>query len=156
MTTIFAIDPGTIESGWVLFSGSGVIDSGVSDNHDLLRWVQAGQNADLLAIEVMQASYGTVGRETIDTMMWAGRFWQAWRDPASVKLISRQAAKAHVCNGNTKASDSGVRQALLEMFPATGGGKTPQVGVKSRPGPLYGVSSHAWAALAVAVTAQGA
>jgi hypothetical protein len=156
---IFGIDPGTERSGWVLFEteGEAVIDSGVDDNFDLLRWVKAGQGADILALETMQATYGTVGRETIDTMMWAGRFWQAWADPASVRLISRQAVKAAVCNGNARASDAGVRQALLEMYPPRGGGKVPQVGTKAQPGPLYGVASHAWAALAVAVAvaAQG-
>lgn len=149
---IYAIDPGTKQSGWVLYEAGAVLDSGVHDNHELLQWVKHGQGADLLAIEVMQASYGTVGKETIDTMMWAGRFWQAWADPEDVRLVTRQEAKAMICNGNTKASDSGVRLALLDRFPATGGGKVPQVGTKALPGPLYGVSSHAWAALAVAMT----
>ena len=45
-------------------------------------------------------------------------------------------------------------QALLDLFPRTGGGATPQIGTKGKPGPLYGVSSHAWAALGVAVTAS--
>lgn len=44
--------------------------------------------------------------------------------------------------------------ALLDLFPRTGGGATPQIGTKAKPGPLYGVSSHAWAALGVAVTAK--
>jgi hypothetical protein len=143
---IFAIDPGTTQSGWVLLQGGKVLDSGVDDNHDLLRWVKSGQRADVLAIETMQATYGTVGRDTIKTMMWAGRFQQAWANPEAVKLISRQAVKAAVCNGNTKASDAGVRQALLEIVGPSGR--------KKKPGPTYGVVSHAWAALAVAVAVQ--
>ena len=46
--------------------------------------------------------------------------------------------------------DSLVRQRLIEMF---GGDRASAVGTKAKPGPLYGVASHAWAALAVAVVA---
>ena len=57
----------------------------------------------------------------------------------------------HLCN-SVRAKDSNVRQALLDRFPATGGGKTPQIGTKSKPGPLYGFSKDMWAALGVALT----
>ena len=50
---IFGVDPGTTESGWVLLSAGRVENSGVSPNYDLLRWVQAGQDADMLAIEMI-------------------------------------------------------------------------------------------------------
>ena len=152
---IFAIDPGTVQSGWVLFEPGRVIDSGVHDNHDVLRWVQAGQGANMLAIE-MVASYGmAVGREVFETVRWIGRFQQAWSDPEAVKLIYRLQVKQKLCN-SAQAKDSNIRQALLDMFPASGGGKTPQIGTKGQPGPLYGVSSHAWPALGVAIVAQAA
>ena len=51
-------------------------------------------------------------------------------------------------------SDPNVRQAIIDLFPPTGGGKCAQIGTKGQPGPLYGVSSHAWPALGVALTAQ--
>jgi hypothetical protein len=35
-----------------------------------------------------------------------------------------------------------------------GGERRAAMGTKKAPGPLYGVASHAWAALAVAVAAQ--
>lgn len=151
---IFAIDPGPKQSGWVLLAAGFVADAGVSDNHDLLRWVQAGQGADMLAIEMI-ASYGkAVGRDVFETVRWIGRFQQAWRDPEAVKLVYRMEVKQHLCK-SPQAKDANIRQALLDLFPATGGGKTPQVGTKGQPGPLYGISTHAWAALGVAVTAQG-
>lgn len=149
---IHAIDPGTKQSGWVLFSGEKVEDSGVADNHDLLRWVQADKESDLLAIE-MVASYGmAVGREVFETVRWIGRFQQAWRDPEAVQLVYRKEVKMLLC-GTTKAKDANIRQALLDLFPATGGGKCPQIGTKALPGPLHGVSSHAWPALGVAMVA---
>jgi hypothetical protein len=153
--TIFAIDPGTTQSGWVLFNGSGVIDSGVHDNHDVLQWVKAGQGADLLAIEMIAGMGMTVGQTTFETVRWIGRFQQAWKDPEAVKLVYRRQVKQHLC-GNQQAKDKNIRTALLDKFPSTGGGKVPQVGVKGKPGPLYGVSTHAWSALAVAMTAGAA
>lgn len=149
---IFSVDPGTQKSGWVLFDGSQVLDSGVADNHDLLRWVQADKDSDLLAVEMI-ASYGmAVGREVFETVKWIGRFQQAWREPEAVQLVYRKEVKMLLC-GTTKAKDANIRQALLDLFPPTGGGKCPQIGTKALPGPLYGVSSHAWPALGVAMVA---
>lgn len=143
-----AIDPGTDQSGWCLYDGS-VIDSGVADNHDILSRIK-NSTASSLAIEMI-SSYGMpVGRETFETVRWIGRFQQAWHSPESVRLIFRRDIKIALC-GTTKAKDANVRQAILDRFPRSGGGKTPQVGTKSKPGPLYGVKSHAWSALAVAV-----
>lgn len=145
---MLAIDPGPTRSGWCILDGTHVRDSGVDDNHELLRWVQHGQHCDTLAIETMQASYGLVGESVVDTLVWVGRYRQAWRDPEAVQLISRQRVKAAICNGNTRASDSGVRLALIERLGPPG--------TKRAPGPTYGVTSHTWAALAVAVAVQDA
>jgi hypothetical protein len=142
---VFAIDPGTTQSGWALLEGAHVIDSGVSENADLLRWVQAGQGADVLALE-MVASYGmAVGRDVFETVRWIGRFQQAWRDPEAVRLVYRKDVKMHLC-GTMKAKDPNVRQALLDQLGPPG--------TKKAPGNTYGVKSHAWSALAVAVTAS--
>jgi hypothetical protein len=109
-------------------------------------------SGDHIAIEMI-ASYGmAVGREIFETCVWIGRFMQAWRNPKAVRLIYRRDVKLRLC-GTVKAKDANVRQALIDMFPKTGGGKIPQIGTKAQPGPLYGVASHAWAAVAVAVTA---
>jgi hypothetical protein len=146
-----AIDPGTDQSGWCAMNGDRVVSSGVFDNAMMLRGVQELEY-DQLAIEMI-ASYGmAVGREVFETCVWIGRFMQASRDPDAVRLVYRRDVKLHLC-GTAKAKDPNIRQALLDMFPRTGGGKTPQIGTKSQPGPLFGVTSHAWAALAVAVTA---
>jgi hypothetical protein len=78
--------------------------------------------------------------------VWIGRFIQAWRSPDSAKLVYRRDVKLHVC-GSPKAKDPNIRQALIDLLgPA---------GTKRAPGPTYGVRSHAWAALGVAVTAAG-
>lgn len=148
---LFAIDPGTKQSGWVILDQGRVVDAGVHDNHDVLRWVKDGQGADLLAIEMIGGMGMMVGKETFETVRWIGRFQQGWRDPEAVHLVLRYQVKQILC-GRQTAKDPEIRQALLDIFPATGGGERPQIGTKAKPGPLYGVASHAWSALAVAIT----
>lgn len=152
---ILALDPGPTQTGWCIYDGTRVTECGVADNATMMVIVKtAGVNyrVERLAIEMI-ASYGmAVGREVFETCVWIGRFQQAWRDPGAVELVYRKDVKMHLC-GTNKAKDANVRQALLDMFPATGGGATPQVGTKKQPGPLYGISTHAWPALGVAITA---
>jgi Holliday junction resolvasome RuvABC endonuclease subunit len=45
-----------------------------------------------------------------------------------------------------------VRHVYEERGLANGGGKQPAQGIKSKPGPLYGLKGHAWDALGVALT----
>jgi hypothetical protein len=143
---ILAIDPGTVQSGWCLYGPPG-IHSAVVPNHELLAKVLQYAVSDYhfettLAIE-MVASYGMpVGREVFETVRWIGRFQQAWRDPEAVRLVYRKDVKLHLC-GSPKAKDANIWQALKDRM--------GEVGTKKNPGPLYGVSSHARAALAVAV-----
>lgn len=152
---LFAIDPGTRTSGYVILEAGRVVDCGAeASNYDLLRWVQAGQDADMLAIEMIAGMGMTVGQETFETIRWIGRFQQAWREPEAVRLVFRRQVKSFLC-GNQQAKDPNIRQALLDIFPPTGAGANPQVGTKAKPGPLYGVTSHAWSALAVAMTVAG-
>jgi len=143
---ILAIDPGTTESGYALLEDGAVVLSGVLLNYDLLEQIKAQRfkawGATRLAVEMI-ASYGMpVGREVFETCVWIGRFIEAWG--GEYQLIYRRDVKLHLC-GNARAKDANIRQALLDKI-------GPQ-GTKKAPGPTYGVKSHAWAALAVAVTA---
>jgi hypothetical protein len=153
---ILGIDPGPTQSGWAILgtapsvNGYTVHDSGVDDNHDLLIWVKHGQRCSILAIETMLVNYGSkVGPSVMDTMRWAGKFEQAWLDQErfadSVRLIPRQEVKAALQCSIT-AGDGDVRQALIALIGPPG--------TKRAPGPAYGVTSHAWQALAVAVAAS--
>lgn len=145
---ILAIDPGTDESGWCVLCEGKITASGVNSNAHLMEMVQGGCffNTETLAIEMI-ASYGmAVGREVFETCVWVGRFQQAWRDPESVKLVYRRDVKLHMC-GTSKAKDANIRQALIDLL-------GPQ-GTKKAQGATYGVKSHAWAALGVAVTVAG-
>ncbi len=145
---ILAIDPGTEESGWCLLHGDKVEASGVASNEEMLHQIKVEwySDIDLVAIEMI-ASYGmAVGKEVFETCVWVGRFKQAWGNPDAVRLVYRRDVKLHLC-GSAKAKDANIRQALIDLL-------GPQ-GTKKSPGPTFGVKSHAWAALGVAVTVAG-
>lgn len=143
---ILAIDPGTTKSGLVLWSGFAA-QSGVLDNRQVIdlvgEWGASG-TGDHLAIEMI-ASYGmAVGKEVFETCRWIGRFQERWHAHTGLEaeLVYRKDIKMHLC-GSPRAKDTNIRQALIDRY-----GKP---GTKSNPGVLYGVKSHAWAALAVAI-----
>ena len=143
---ILAIDPGSAESGWVLYRAGQVVDCGIADNHDMLPWIRHGQGADVLALEMAESFGQKVWSQVFTTVRWTGRFQQAWSRPEAVRFVTRPQVKLHLC-GKRNANDTMIRQALLEAVGLQG--------TKKAPGPTYGVKSHAWAALAVAVTAEG-
>ena len=140
MSVILAIDPGPEQSGYVLWDHDEkrVLESGVSPNADLLCLVC---EQDDIAVEMI-ASYGMpVGAEVFETCVWIGRFMQ--ESVGGFKRIFRRDVKLHLC-GNARAKDNNVWQALVDRYGPPG--------TKKKPGALYGVRSHARAALAEAVT----
>jgi hypothetical protein len=150
--SILAIDPGDKESGAVIWNGSAVLLTGVFENERLASMVRAyaESGVDKLAIEEI-GHYGSgmaVGKEVFNTCRWIGRFEQRWLDFAvqpsqlPVMFILRATIKAHLC-GTTKAKDANVRQAVIDRL--------GQAGTKKSPGVTYGVASHAWQALALAL-----
>jgi hypothetical protein len=142
---VLAIDPGPVESGYVLWNGTEVKESGHIPNGDLRykMGLDYGILPGAVVIE-MVASYGmAVGASVFETCVAIGRFQEAWHAPDEVALMYRRIVKLHLC-GSAKAKDTNIRQALIDRF--------GPVGTKKNPGPLHGVSGHAWAALALAVT----
>jgi hypothetical protein len=88
-----------------------------------------------------------VGREVFETVFWTGRFFEAaTRRGASVSRLPRKTIKVHLC-GSARAQDSNIRVALCDRF----GGSVAK-GTKKAPGPLFGIKSHEWSALALGVT----
>jgi hypothetical protein len=141
---IFAIDPGTSESAYVVWDGEQVRERGYLPNEVIRRQLINREVVyDLLAIERVQF-YGKGGNELRDTIEWVGRF----DADQSCRLIIRAQIRAHLC-GTTKSGDAELRAAILDRF----GGRAAAVGTKKEPGPLYGISKHEWAALGVALTA---
>ena len=161
---ILAIDPGPSSSGYVLLAGATVEVSGVLPNVEILSAVlpAALESGALLAVEEMagQGPNRPVGLDEFRTARWSGRFEQRWLDRggAPPRFVLRREVKLALLNASS-GNDAQVRCALLNLW----GGEEAALGPKGQKvkkgeakirGPLYGVSSHAWSALAVAVTAR--
>jgi hypothetical protein len=145
---IIGIDPGPEQSAVVMWDGAKVEKFGIIANGDIqFDRLMDGLIVDKCAIEMI-ASYGMpVGAEVFETCVAIGQFTERWhRTSLDWPLrIPRGDIKLHLCR-SVKAKDANVRQALIDRF--------GQPGTKKTPGPLYGITSHCWAALAVAVTAH--
>lgn len=151
---LLAIDPGPEQSAYVLYDTEAKrpVAWAKVPNFDLLFGI-ANVTADELSIEMI-ASYGmAVGAEVFETCVWIGRFIERWYARGlryyDHRLVYRRDVKLHL-TGSPRANDANVRQALIDRF---GPGKEKAIGKKASPGPLYGIKSDVWAALAVAITA---
>lgn len=154
---VLAIDPGYEQSAWVAFDGTRVIAHAIEANPIVLRrFVDDGQaftvDADGARVHIQAAvleqieSFGmAVGREIFETVFWTGRFYEA--AILMAERMTRKDVKSHLCH-STRATESNIRVALIDRF----GGTERAVGKKKTPGPLYGIKSHEWSALAIAVT----
>jgi len=89
-----------------------------------------------------------VGAEVFQTCVEIGRFREAagrHTGEENIQLVFRKDVKIQLCQ-SMRAKDANIRQSLLDRF--------GPVGTKKVPGPLFGVKSHIWSALAVAVIAS--
>ncbi len=158
MSLLYACDPGTTQSALVVVRRGGPFGIEVLSARTLLNAALLAElarphlttyeltNSAALVIEQI-ASFGMpVGAEVFTTVWWTGRFYEAWPGHSSRHMLPRSAVKLHLCQ-TMRAKDAHIRQALLDRF----GGSTA-IGKKAAPGPLFGLKSHQFAALAVAVT----
>jgi hypothetical protein len=142
--TVLAIDPGTHDSAYVVWTDGAIFAAGIEPNETLLRMLQFKEIADLddsdvVAIE-MVACYGMpVGKEVFETCVWIGRFYE--RCNPVPRLVYRQQVKLHHCQ-SARAKDANVSQALRDKYGAKG--------TKKNPGVTYGLRSHLWQAFAIA------
>lgn len=153
---LLAIDPGSEESGYVVYDpgARAILEHGIAANDVLLArcWKERDPaEQHHLAIEMVDV-FGMAGRTVFQTCVWIGRFIEAW-GAADYTTVTRHDVKMHLCH-TKKSDDSSVRAALIARW----GGESVAIGGKGRGptktprGPLHGVASHAWSALAVAVT----
>jgi len=150
---LLCIDPGTTHSGAVQIDTNDMIPVWIEpeiENNKLLDYIKWNRKDEHLAIEMI-ASYGmAVGKTTFETVLWIGRFMEAFGFNNCTKIY-RKDVKISLC-GSMKAKDTNIRVALFDRYEGTGGGKDPKKGTKANPGPLYGLSKHAISALAVGHT----
>lgn len=143
--TLLAIDPGTEKSALVSFL------NGLPWKAEILPNAEAQciiRNYDgPVVCEWIEAMGMAVGREVFETVYWVGRFSAVAKE---FHRVTRRQVKLHLC-GSMKAKDPNIRQALIDLY---GGSKEKAIGKKASPGPLFGIASHEWSALAVGVTFQ--
>jgi len=163
---ILAIDPGNIESGYVVTNNDlSIIEKGkVANNllldylHDYLSqsaidtFLDEDSSEKVHIVIEMIASYGmAVGQSVFETCLWVGRFTQEvyMMTDKEPTLIYRKDEKMNLC-GTMKAKDSNISQALIDRFaPNT---RNKGKGTKADKGWFYGFKSDIWAAYAIAVT----
>lgn len=155
---ILSIDPGPVQSAWLLYVPVGPPDGWEPRRHGIIandRIVQGlrtknfdvNYHPEVVVIEQIESFGMAVGREVFDTVWWAGRFAEAAMNVGlRVAQLPRRAVKLTLC-GSARAKDSNIRQALIDRF-----GGSAAIGRKADPGPLYGISKDVWSALAIAVT----
>lgn len=149
--TVLGIDPGYEQSAWVLYDGQKVVEHAIEPNDALLSRLTSGswRAGEITAVVLEQIeSFGmAVGREVFETVFVTGRLYERARyRTRCVERMSRKMVKLHHCESN-RATDSNIRVAIVDRF----GGTEKAIGRKATAGPLYGIKSHEWAALALAV-----
>jgi len=137
---VFAVDPGPVESAWVVWDGLRIDAFGKAKNEQLL---EPPEPVNRYVIEMISSMGMSVGETTFETVFWIGRFYQAWGGETYVSRIKRHEVKMHICH-HPRAKDGNIRQALIDRIGAPG--------TKKAPGPTYGISGDCWQALALAVT----
>ena len=150
---ILGIDPGTYRSAYVVWRPRDfiLVDKGWPENDEMIDIIKGFQSAPPQSyiasrmIVEMVGHYGTgmaTGKTTYETCVWIGRFIQAWQGKYGSELILRKTVVTQLC-GVATGADANVRQALIDRYGPTG--------TKKNPGRLYGVKTHIWQALGVAV-----
>jgi hypothetical protein len=141
------IDPGPVESAFVWWDAESerVIRLESIPAFQITAYILKDliRKVDHVSMEWMECFGMAVGQETFRTVAgigWFASLLSSFDRP--LRLVPRRSVKMHLCN-SMRAKDANVRQALIDRF-----GK---VGTKKQPGKLYGVATHYWAALGVAV-----
>jgi hypothetical protein len=161
---ILGIDPGTYSSAGAVYN---VTQHKVEDvfwvkNEDfVLRASSAISTAKNLIVSYERFQhYNTkegVGNSTFRTCCWYGRFIEGFYNLYGINLkihsiTSPDVKLAFLGLSNPRDAKLLVKRAIGEMFSQTGGGSTPAIGVKNKPGPLFIMRSqpvHCWDAVAV-------
>lgn len=164
-TTIVGIDPGPRSSGLVIYDLHGPRDGDgrvrLADKAATwetvereLRYLRPHIRAGEVLVCCERVAPGRTGWSLVQTSEVIGRVVQLVSDigrdaraAAPARLLTRrEVLMALRVSGRGAERDKLVRHCLMEMH---GGDRIMSIGTKQDPGPLHGMASHAWAALAV-------
>lgn len=142
---ILGVDPGPEKSAYIEWDhiNKKIYNIGIVNNKDFIsnciRYNQFKHNL-FLAIEVPKIFGNKVWQQVIDTAFIAGQIVGKINFP--FKKVAPNEWKLHI-TGKRGANDQLVKQALMARF----GPK----GTKKNPGKLYGLKTHLWDTLGIAV-----
>ena len=152
---ILAIDPGNIESGYVLIDKDKLepLETGKINNEELMKQIEMDEFHCVkhVAIEMIASQGMAVGQSVFETCVWIGKFELMCEMHLDVepRRIYRKDEKMNLC-GSMKAKDSNIIQALIDRFAPNTSNKGK--GTKKEPGWFYGFKKDIWQAYAVGVT----
>jgi len=150
---VLGIDPGSFRTGWAVVDSETkeIEDFGLTDNIDLVSgYRDQVLDVDFAVIEAI-TPYGRVGKTIMDTVLWSGILSESlYKSVGDCFFIHRKTIMVEMC-GTPKGNDTDIRHAIIDLYPPVGGGKTPQIGLKSSPGPLFGIKKDIWSAIAVSL-----
>ena len=153
-TPILAIDPGTTESGWVLYDpncAQPAYDFAKERNAVVFQRLIERRFADnpTVVIEHFVSRGNRLGEDSLETIRWATRFESAvwFTTGAAPHLVTRRTVQMWICE--SLADDAGIRRTLTDRF---GPERKVAVGSRAKPGPLFGLPPDCWQALALAIT----
>jgi hypothetical protein len=150
---ILGIDPGPTTSGVVFYcteSRAVLAAASALTADEVIGWIRGGHPSDYLHDRVIieqVMSQGQSGNDLLRTAEVSGRFWQVADDVDCLDLPPVYMPRREVCSAlaiSGGGKDAQIREAMIELH---GGSKAAAVGSKKAPGPLYGVTGHAWQAL---------
>ena len=149
---LVALDPGPVTSGLVVYDTDA---QRVIRSHAELVWpdVRRLLSDHLLSgagVVCERTQAGPPSTDVVRTTEMVGRVME-WCDSTRtpLELLYRREVLAGLGVSARGPKDALVRSALIDLH---GTSRALAVGTRRAPGPLYGVTSHAWAALALAVT----
>lgn len=152
MQAIFAVDPGTVESGFCLLEQGQPTVTGTRYNGEILQLLRNLQNRSetskiVLVIEQMQSYGGPISTDVFQTLIWSGRLQEAAESSGlQVLYLPRVRVKTHLCN-KPNATDAEVWAAVCKRY-----GVTYERGKRAPAGSvLHGIAGDARQALALAL-----
>ena len=145
---IIGIDPGTEKSGFMLWDREKQIITAKDIPKNLilakkLKFQQQLSETTICGIEDIQCQGQPLGKSIFRTLKWIGIFGYIEEQNKIVVIEIYRRTLVNHFTGSSTGGDRNISTALKIRF----GNK----GTKKNPGKLYGVKTHMWPALAVAI-----
>ncbi len=150
---VLGVDPGPVESAWVILSGGQIVQADEQDNEGLLAALHNGWPCNTfpnctMAIEGMEPYGHPPGVDTFATCVMSGRLLEAAHPSLKAHLITRKPIVRHITGKlavKGRTNDQRIAEALRLRYGHKGDSR--------KPGPLKGITEHKMAALAIATVA---